>query len=205
MIPPTPVTTPPTPPTGTDLIPTLRTDRLVLRAPHLDDLPALTAFFASAQSHTVGGPRDALGSAMSLDSVFGHWITKGFGSWFVADAKTDAFLGRVGFIFAPGWDEPELGWAVTAAAQGHGIAFEAVTAARDYGAQYLGLDAAISYIRPTNTRSIALAGRLGARFERTGSLVDLPVHIYRHPTCADHSGAQTMGDARRAADIERTG
>ena len=28
-------------------IPTVETDRLILRAPHLDDLPAMTAFFAT--------------------------------------------------------------------------------------------------------------------------------------------------------------
>lgn len=162
-------------------IPTLETDRLTLRAPKLDDLPALTAFFASEQSHMVGGPRDDLGSALSLNAVFGQWVLYGYGMWFIADRETDAFLGRSGFIMAPGWEEPELGWAVTADNQGKGIALEATRAARSYGARHLGLNGVISYIRPTNTRSAALAKRLGATLEKSHpEWRGAPCDVYRH-------------------------
>lgn len=168
-----------------ELIPTLRTDRLVLRAPGLGDLPAITAFYASPQSHTVGGPRDETLSAMTLDATVGHWVTKGYGLWAVADATSNEWLGRVGFIFAPGWEEPELGWAVVAEAEGKGIAFEATEAARAHGATALGLDGVISYIRPDNSRSAALAERLGATLERTGDLRGTPVQVWRHPKLAE--------------------
>ncbi|MBD3664656.1 GNAT family N-acetyltransferase [Sulfitobacter aestuariivivens] len=168
--------------TMTDTIPVVDTDRLRLRAPRLADLPALTDFFASPQSHTVGGPRDDLGSAMSLNATIGHWAVHGFGSWHIADPETDAYLGRTGFIMAPGWEEPELGWAVAQASQGKGIAQEATLAARRYGATHLGLDAVISYIRPSNTRSIALAERLGATLEKTHDhWRGAPCHVFRHP------------------------
>ena len=166
-----------------DLIPMVETDRLILRAPKRDDLPAVTAFFASAQSHTVGGPRDDLGSAMSMNATFGLWALYGYGSWFIADRDSDAYLGRTGFLMAPGWEEPELGWAGTAEAQGKGIAAEATIAARRFGAQHLGLDGVISYIRPTNTRSAAMAKRLGARLEKThDNWRGAPCDVYRHPT-----------------------
>lgn len=166
----------------TDHIPTLETERLVLRAPMLDDLPAVTAFFASEQSNSVGGPRDDLASAMSLSATIGHWALHGFGSWFIADRETGVWLGRTGFIMAPGWEEPELGWAVVPAAQGKGIAYEATLAARTFGAAHLGLNAVISYIRPANIRSAALAQRLGAHLETThenwrGKACD----VWRHP------------------------
>lgn len=165
-----------------DHIPTLETDRLILRAPTRADLPAITAFFASAQSHTVGGPRDDLGSAMSMNATFGLWALYGYGTWFIADRDTDAFMGRTGFIMAPGWEEPELGWAVTLEHQGKGIASEATLAARSFGAQHLGLNGVISYIRPTNTRSAALAKRLGATLEKThANWRDAPCDVYRHP------------------------
>lgn len=165
-----------------DLIPTVETDRLILRAPKLDDLPAVTAFFASAQSHTVGGPRDDLGSAMSMNATFGQWGLYGFGSWFIAERDSDAYLGRTGFIMAPGWEEPELGWAVTTEAEGKGIATEATLAARSYGARHLGLNGVISYIRPTNTRSAAMARRLGATLETThDDWRGAPCDVYRHP------------------------
>lgn len=164
------------------IIPTLHTDRLILRAPSLDDLPAFTAYYATAQSHMVGGPLDDMGSFRALNAMLGHWITRGFGSWLIADRDTDAFLGRTGFIDAPGWQEPELGWALTAQAQGRGIAHEATLAARAYGAASLGLDATISYIRPDNTRSAALARRLGAVLEtHLPTWRGVAVDIWRHP------------------------
>ncbi|MFK7751511.1 MAG: GNAT family N-acetyltransferase [Sedimentitalea sp.] len=164
------------------MIPTLSTDRLRLRAPVLADLPALIAFFASEQSHTVGGPLDARGAFRSLNATIGHWVTRGFGSWHIADAQNDAYLGRVGFIEAPGWDEPELGWAVMPVAQGKGIAYEAALAARAHGAQHLGLDGTISYIRPSNARSARLAKRLRARIEQSKpDWLGKPVDIWRHP------------------------
>lgn len=170
-------------------IPTLHTDRLTLRAPKLDDLAALTAFYASEQSHTVGGPRDETDSAMTLNATAGQWLLHGFGSWHIADRDSDAYLGRTGFLFAPGWQEPELGWAVTKQAEGKGIAYEATQAARAYGAKHLRLDAPISYIRPDNTRSAALAKRLGAQFERHAELRGTPCDIYRHPHIADADGS----------------
>ncbi|MGJ8545831.1 MAG: GNAT family N-acetyltransferase [Sulfitobacter sp.] len=166
-----------------DHIPVIDTPRLRLRAPKTADLPAVTAFFASAQSHSVGGPRDDLGSAMSLNAIFGQWALQGFGSWVIADRDSDAYLGRTGFILAPGWEEPELGWALTAQAQGQGIAAEATRAARSFGAAHLGLDAPISYIRPDNLRSAALAERLGARIEkRLPDFRGKPADVWRHPS-----------------------
>jgi RimJ/RimL family protein N-acetyltransferase len=169
-------------------IATLRTDRLTLRAPEIGDLPAFISFYASTQSHTVGGPRMELEAAMSLDAMLGHWITKGFGSWVITAQDDDGFLGRTGFLIGPGWEAPELGWAVTAQAEGKGIAYEATLAARQYGATHLGLDAPISYIRPDNTRSAALAGRLGARVEKThADWRGKPCDVWRHPAIGSPS------------------
>ena len=65
--------------------------------------------------------------------------------------------------------------------EGKGIAFEAAQAARTCAIRNLGLNGVISYVRPDNTRSANLAKRLGATFEREGTLMGTPCHIYRHP------------------------
>ena len=165
-------------------IPTLQTDRLVLRAPLLDDLPRLTEFFASERSHIVGGPQDGREVFKTLASRIGHWALRGFGLWHFHDQRTQRFLGWTGVVYAPGWDEPELGWTVMQDAERQGYAFEAATAARAYAATHLGQDGVISYIAPHNTRSSALAIRLGAVFERGGELLGTPCDIYRHPKVA---------------------
>ena len=48
-----------------------------------------------------------MGAHQSLLAALGHWQLYGYGSWVIADPETDAYLGRTGFLFAPGWEEPE--------------------------------------------------------------------------------------------------
>ncbi len=166
----------------TDQIPVLDTPRLTLRAPMARDLPTLTAFYETTRSHAVGGPRNAEESFMSLTSRIGHWAIKGFGLWHIDDRANGDFLGWVGILDAPSWDEPELAWTVFAHGEGKGMAFEAATAARAYAAQHMKMDQLISYIRPENTRSIALAERLGAVLEHTKHWRGKDCHVYRHPS-----------------------
>jgi len=162
-------------------IPTLDTNRLILRAPRLSDLPRMTAFFATPRSHMVGGPRTETETFQSLASRLGHWALRDYGLWHIEEKASGLFLGWAGMIFAPGWDEPELGWTVMRDAEGKGIASEAAIAARTYAGTHQNLNGVISYIDPENTRSMTLAQRLGAAFERTGQLLGKPYHIYRHP------------------------
>ena len=165
----------------TDHIPVIETDRLRLRAPTLDDLPAIEALYRSDRSRTIGGPMDARAVQRSVFSTIGSWALRGHGMWQIADRETDEWLGATGILFAPGWDEPELGWHVAARAEGRGIAFEAASAARRYAARHLGHDGVISYIARGNDRSVALAERLGATPERDTTFLDTPCHVYRHP------------------------
>ncbi len=165
----------------TDPIPVLDTQRLTLRAPAKKDLPTLTAFFATERSHTVGGPATAPEVFSKLTSMIGHWALLGHGLWCIDSRENGDFLGWVGVICPPEWDEPELAWTVFAHGEGKGYAFEAARAARAYAAQHMNLDGLISYIRPENTRSAALAERLGAKVEDTRDWRGSPIHIYRHP------------------------
>lgn len=166
----------------TDHIPVVETDRLRLRAPKMDDLAALYAFYQTDRSRMVGGPLEEREVHRMMMSTIGSWALKGHGMWHIADKDTDAMLGATGIIFAPTWDEPELGWSILGNAEGKGIAFEAAAAARQYAARHLGHDAVISYIDPANTRSEALAIRLGAKIERSVEKFDKTVNIWRHPS-----------------------
>ena len=165
----------------TDHIPVVDTDRLRLRAPKLDDLPALYAFYETERSHMVGGPLNERETHRIMMSTIGSWALRGHGMWHIADRETDAMLGATGILFAPTWDEPELGWSVFAQAEGTGIAFEAATAARRYAAQHLGHDGVISYIDPDNRRSENLARRMGATLEGRVEKFDTTINIWRHP------------------------
>ncbi|MCA0908412.1 GNAT family N-acetyltransferase [Ruegeria marisrubri] len=163
-------------------IPTIETERLILRAPHLDDLPAMTAFFATQRSHMVGGPRDARECWSSLSHRLGHWALRGYGLWHLTEKAGGTFVGWAGMIYVPGWAEPELGWTLMEEAEGRGLAFEAALAARDHAARHQGLNGVISYIAHANDRSRALAERLGATLElENAELLGKHAQIWRHP------------------------
>jgi len=144
-------------------IPTFQTDRLTLRAPMTSDFAAYAAFRMGARSVTVGGPFTEQQAFHQFCALFGHWQYHGFGRWMVADRESDAPLGIVGLYHPLGWPEPEIGWSVFDVAEGRGIAFEAARATRQYAYDTLRWRTVISAIAPGNTRSQALARRMGAR------------------------------------------
>lgn len=166
-------------------IPLVETDRLVLREPRASDLEAHIAFMGSDRAAMVGGPQDRFHAQRGFAASLGHWLLRGYGMWVMALKPDDTPIGRVGFIYSEGWDEPEIGWHVYDGFEGKGYVFEAAQAALRLGAVKFGLDGVISYIDPENSRSAALAERLGARVERKGALLGTPCLVYRHPKRAE--------------------
>lgn len=162
-------------------IPRLETARLVLRAPAEADFPAMLAFNASPRAAFIGGGSDRQTVWRALLSNIGHWALRGYGFWSV-DTHAGDFVGRIGVIYHDGWLEPELAWHLFAGAEGKGYAHEAALAARADAAIRLGMGPLISMIDPANTRSQALAQRLGAQREPDYQHPAFgAVQIWRHP------------------------
>lgn len=163
-------------------IPTVTTERLTLRAPHMSDFEAYAAFRGSDRAAMLGGPFSRDRAFDQLGEIIGHWHLRGYGRWMVADKVTDLPLGIVGLFFPNDWPEREIAWSVFAEGEGRGIAAEAALAARKHAYETLGWNTAISMIAPDNIRSIALAKRLGATFEKTYAHPDLgDMEVWRHP------------------------
>lgn len=161
-------------------IPTLRTERFVMRAPKPSDFEAYADFRTSKRAIGVGGPYTREQAFESLCGVVGHWQIEGYGRWIVTDPD-DTPLGIVGPSNSPDWPEPEISWSVFAAAEGKGVAYEAALAARKYTYSVLGWSTVISCVSHANTRSHALAERMGAA--RDGSFIHAELGellIYRH-------------------------
>ena len=164
------------------MIPTLTTERLVLRAPGPQDHPAFAAFYASDAARHVGGPMAPALSWRYLAEVVGHWTMRGFGRWAVElrDAP-GAAIGLVGLHFPLDWPEPEVGWYVWEGT-GRGYASEAGRAARAHAYGALGWTTLISMIAPGNDASVRVAAAMGAVREddhvhpRFG-----PMMVWRHP------------------------
>jgi [ribosomal protein S5]-alanine N-acetyltransferase len=93
----------------------------------------------------------------------GQWELRGTGQWALEEKATGAFAGRAGLHRPerPDWPGIELGWALHPDHWGKGYATEAGAAARDYAFGHHDVDAIYSLILHENTRSQAVARRLG--------------------------------------------
>lgn len=168
-------------------VPVLETERLRLRAPNVSDWPLWRAFaetdrarFLRAEDH------DDAAAWRSFGHVIGHWVLRGYGGFVITAKGDDTAMGMVGPWYPEGWPEREIGWTLwSQATEGQGFATEAALAARRYAFDVLNWSEAVSYIDQGNTRSIALAERLGAALD-TGAKVPGPdpkrpdILVYRH-------------------------
>lgn len=165
------------------MIPVLRTERLTMRGPAASDFEPVAAFLGSERAEWIGGRRSRADAWRSFAFLLGHWQLRGYGMWGLEERATGRFLGVVGLHYPEDWLAPEVGWwIVDPAAEGRGFAFEAAVAARRYAFDIAGWPEVFSVIAPENVRSIALAERLGATLDRTGTAPNgKPARIYRHP------------------------
>ena len=163
------------------MTPTLTTPRLQLVAPGPQHLDAHAAFYASPRAAARGWQATEHESWRNFASVIGHFALRGFGP-FVAERDGQP-IGLFGPWHPGGQVEAEIKWILwDAASEGQGLAHEAALATRTYAYDALGWSSVASFITPDNTRSQALATKLGAVAERdwhtpSGKLVT----IWRHP------------------------
>lgn len=130
----------------------------------------------------VGGPCGEVQAFDKLGEIVGHWLLRGYGRFIVADKNTDEPLGVVGPYFPVDWPEPEIAWSVFANAEGKGVAYEAALASRRFAFETLGWKTAVSIVSKGNTRSSALAKRLGCTQEADFEHPEIgPMECWRHP------------------------
>jgi RimJ/RimL family protein N-acetyltransferase len=164
----------------------LRTERLVLRPPTVDDAAVVGELIGDAEvMRFIGGAAPADAWPAIVGRWIGRWEANGMGPFVVERREDGRFLGRAGIYV---WDtrtwtpstladagafaQPELGWALVRAAWGNGYATEAARAARDWVRGERGVEALVSVIAPTNVRSQRVAERLGGEPAETVRLFD---------------------------------
>lgn len=170
--------------------PRLETPRLILRGPEPRDIEPMIAFLLDQERAEGFGSASNRGEAWRWFALnVGHWHIHGYGYFTVEMRDTGETAGITGIWNPEGWPEPELGWALFAGFEGRGLAFEAALRARQWAYEALGFPTLTSNIVPGNARSIALAERLGARFEREYDNIHMGRDfLYRHPG-PDEDGA----------------
>ncbi|MBV2359723.1 GNAT family N-acetyltransferase [Thalassococcus sp. CAU 1522] len=167
--------------------PVIDTPRLRLRGHTMADLDALCDLFASDRARHMGGPIPRKQAWRWLASEVAMWDLMGHGAWGI-ETRDGTFVGQVGILRPPHFPEPEIGWTLLADGEGKGYATEAAVAVLDW-AWARSFDTLVSYIDPSNGRSIALAERLGAEHDPDAALPDGETHdetvVYRHRPDAD--------------------
>ncbi len=146
--------------------PTLTTERLVLRPFRVDDLDHLYAIMTTPEvraSLHLPAEFSMDGAWRAMLSLSGLWALRDLGQWAIEERGSGRFVGRAGLHWRPedDWPGVEVGWMLDPAAWGLGYATEAGQRAVRYGFDQLAQDALYSLILPENTRSQAVAERLG--------------------------------------------
>ena len=129
---------------------------------------------------TTAEPRDRETAHRSFCAMLGHWQLRGWGALLVEDRRSDELVGCVGISDWEGWPEPEIGWWTVPPAWGHGYATEAARAALHYFASLKRTTRLVSFIPTDNARSLRVAEKLGAVYERDLDLHGNHVRSYVH-------------------------
>lgn len=156
----------------------IETPRLLLREPRAGDLDAVAASLAdpTVMEH-LGGQQSRPQAWRTFAGQIGGWVLRGYGMFSVFDKGSGQWIGRIGPNHPEGWPGQEIGWAVTSAAQGRGLAFEAAVACMDFAFEELGWPKVIHCIEDANTRSVTLAKRLGSEGLREATLPPPLSHV----------------------------
>lgn len=113
-----------------------------------------------------------------VESSRGHWETVGYGQWTVRLTGTSEIVGFCGFRPADWQNAPELLCGLATRHWSRGYAYEAATAALDFGFTTLGFSSVVAATDVPNTASVRLMERLGMTFERRGPLDGLDTLFY---------------------------
>ncbi len=159
-------------------IPTLTTERLVLRPLEPGDLDDLVAIHAEPSFwwYPLRGPMPPEQTAQFIDRVRQRYESDGFGVEAVVERESGRLIGWAGLAvphFLPQiLPAVEVGWRLATAFRGRGLATEAGAAAVDFGFGPGGLTRIVSIYEPENERSGRVMERLGFTLWQDGLATD---------------------------------
>ncbi len=151
-------------------IPTLHSERLILRAQRPDDSEALLAAltdddfsrFITREGRGLSPEEASYEIAAAPES----WAARGYGQFIVEERSSGAPVGQIGPCEPEGWPDFEIAYAIFPPHQGKGYAVEGAAATLIWAHETLGRNHVIHLIDPRNVASEHVAAALGG--ELTG-------------------------------------
>ncbi len=161
-------------------MPSIETERLLLRKLRPDDLDDVAALFADRDVVRYVGNGQPAGrdeAERALHSILQRWQEQGYGRWAISDRTTAEFLGIGGFRSLLG--TPEIVYHLAKAHWGKGYATELGRAALRFGFEDCGFDRIVAIAKPQNIASIRVMEKLGMQFEKHARYYDIDVVQYQ--------------------------
>jgi RimJ/RimL family protein N-acetyltransferase len=147
-------------------IPTLKTERLILRPWKEEDATALCQILQEPGILQYFPP-----TTFTLEKTLRyivhqnkHWQERGYGHWAVTLKESGGLIGWDGLEYLPETDEDEVAYLLSHKAWGCGYATEAASAAVKFGFKKAGLNSIIGLVHPGNAGSIRVLEKCGLVF-----------------------------------------
>ena len=163
------------------MIDRIETSRLLLTRPVEAEFPEYVRFNADPKvMATLGGVRTEAQAREIFDRMLGSWTAVGFGLWTMRDRVTGAFIGRGGarVVYLEGKPETEVGYGLYSEYWGKGLATEVAREAQRVAFEIIGVPDLVCFTLPTNKASQRVMEKVGFRFERNGTFLNLSHVIY---------------------------
>lgn len=148
--------------------PRIETERLVLRARTLEDLPDFAAMWKDERVYAplTGQPLPPEEAWARFARMCGSWELCGYGAWIVEEKASGRLVGEAGAAFfsrdiEPPLEGPEFGWVFCGDAHGKGYATEAVKAGLAWTDEAFPDARACCLISPSNAPSLRVAAKCG--------------------------------------------
>lgn len=164
----------------TDRLPELETPRLRLYPQCIEDLEARLAMDRDPEVMRFIReiPEDAEAQRETLRSlILGAGRNQRF--WHIEEKENPGFLGWCGLFPLDNSQEIEIGYRLSRASWGHGIASEAAGVVLDYGFRVLEIDPILAVVHPQNIASQYVLAKLGLKRNGEGFHYGQQLPVYR--------------------------
>ncbi len=154
------------------------TERTIIRELSLSDIDRLFTLYEDSEIQRFIPPllstkeEETEFQRAYIEKMYGFF---GYGFWNVIDRKTGGLIGRAGISNREGFDDPEIGYLLSAPFRHRGIATEVCFEVIRYAREILGFTTLNAFIRPDNVPSIKFAEKMG--FTPSGETIESCGHV----------------------------